>query len=129
MIDTAIYTVLSGDSGVSNLVGTRIYPLYAPQEPTLPYLVFRRVSIVNRDLTQSGVSGLARSRFQIDSYADDPLEAKQLAAAVRSALHGYSGTVGSEEILKSESVNEIDGFDLDLGAVVSLDFIISYTET
>lgn len=129
MIDTGIYTLLKNTAGISSLVGTRVYAGYAPQNPTFPFIVYRRVSAFGRNLVHSGVSGVAKGRFQIDAYATTPLAAKTLAQQIRIAVHGYSGTVGGEEILRAESVNEIDAYDLNLGALVSLDFEITYRET
>lgn len=128
MIEAALYTLLSGDSDVSNLVGTRIYPLTAKQETSFPALVYRRISAI-RDLPHNGATGVARSRFQIDCLADDPLEAKQVAAKVVNAVHGYSGTIGGETIMRAEAVNERDAIDLDFGANVSVDFELIHTET
>jgi hypothetical protein len=128
MIDAALRTRLLAFSGLTALVSTRVHAGIAPQGGTLPAVVYRRIS-ANRELVHSGVSGVARSRFQFDCLAKTPLEAKQVAAQVRKALHGYSGTIGGETIMRSEAVNETDAFDADLGAAVFIDFFISYRES
>lgn len=113
MIEAAVYSLLSGSSPVSTLVGARIYPVTAPQVPTFPLITYSKISSTGQDLHHNGTTGAARSVFQITAYATTPAAAKAIAAAVRGALHGYSGTVSGETIFLGQVVNEVDLFDPD----------------
>jgi hypothetical protein len=128
MIDAGILARLSAVTAVSTIVSTRIYNNISAQNAALPYIVFKRISS-SRELPHSGAIGLCRARFQFDCVGKTPTLAKQLAGAVRNALHGYSGSVGGETIMKSELVNEVDITLIDFGHAVILDFMISYTES
>lgn len=129
MIEGALRTILINDSAVSNLVGSRIYPLRATQDVEFPAIVYRRISTTGRDLTHSGPVTSATARFQFDCFSDSALQAKQLATAVLRALQDYSGTVIGETIMRAQCVNEADAVDLDLGFFVPIDFEILYRET
>lgn len=90
MIGKAVYSRLSSDSGVSALVGTRIYPWdAAPQDPTIPYIVY---VVESSDPVESlrGSSGLCYSDVRIDCVADRYLVSHEIAEAVRLALQGAS---------------------------------------
>ena len=72
------------------MVSTRIYPMVRNQEDGLPAVTYQEISGVrNYDLT--GPNGLVEGRIQINCFADDPLEAGELAAVVRAALSGHRG--------------------------------------
>lgn len=96
-IAQALYDKLAATAGVTNLVGTRIYLVEAPQNPTTPYLTYHSVSPV-RGYTFDGPDGSVRSRFQFDAYDSTVANAGKLsviaiANAVRAALAGFRGTV------------------------------------
>lgn len=68
-VEQDIYSALSGFSGLSSLVSSRIYPIKAPQSPTYPMVVYKRIS--NNELNDlSGSSGIGNSRFQFSVYAE-----------------------------------------------------------
>ena len=112
-IEAALYTLLSGDSGVSALVSTRIFPHQAPQGGALPFLVYQRIS-TPRDYSQSGPSLLVWPRFQITAVAATFDGARALAHALRAALSGYSGTMGGGGGVSVGATfleNEADGYE------------------
>lgn len=88
--EEALYSYLAEHAGVKALCAERIYPLRAPDAAVMPYIVYRRVSS-NHVASHSGNSGLSNPRFQLDCYAEDYLQAKQLAEQCVSALHGHKG--------------------------------------
>jgi len=111
VIEEALVSILAADGTVSGLVGTRIYPLVVPQNPTLPAVVYQRISGV-REHTHDEVGDLARPRFQFTSIATTYSAAKALANAVREALDNYSATKLSVVIDAIFVENEIDVFNL-----------------
>ncbi len=95
-------------SGVRALLQTvtgigQVYLGRAPQNAQLPYTIYQRID-GNRWGSLDGPSGLAQSRFQVDSYDATPEAAITMAEKVCQRLDGYSGTIGGVRI---------DGISLD----------------
>ena len=104
--EDALYAILAAASGVAALVGTRIYPDRAPDLFTSPYIVYQLIS-GSRDQTQESAISLSTQRFQLDCIAPaSSSEAKILAAEVKNALHGYTGTIAG---VKVDYINTFDG--------------------
>ncbi|MEE9401256.1 MAG: DUF3168 domain-containing protein [Dehalococcoidia bacterium] len=90
------------------LVVNRIYPLLLPQVPTLPAVVYLRVSGM-REQSHDGDSALQHPRFQFSCWAETYLEALAVAEEVRIALQGLTTAgVGIYE-------NAHDLYDTDTG--------------
>jgi len=88
---------------------SRFYPAGAvPDDVKTPYATYRKVS-GPRDQTHGG-SELARPRLQLSHWADDYLEAKQLAAVTVAALKDYHGAMGGVARSAAAVDNEIDLF-------------------
>ncbi len=79
---------------LSALVGGRIYPLFAPEKATAPFIVYTRVAATeNLTLDANGGTGnLTNTRFQVDCYAETYGAAQDLAAAVVAELKGWNTT-------------------------------------
>jgi hypothetical protein len=95
-IESTLFDLLTDDSGVAALVGTRVYPLILPQNPTLPAIVYQELrsrSLVAAD----GDTGQRESRFQLSYWGASYAAAKSGKAALESLLSGYSGS-GIERI-------------------------------
>lgn len=90
-IETAIRTILTGDTDVTALVSTRIYPLAAPQSATKPFIVYE-VDTVDPIDSLSGHSGLSFAEFSVSMWDDSYSTVKDVAAKVRIALLDFSGT-------------------------------------
>ena len=90
MILKAIHSLLANNTSITDLVSTRIYPMVRDQEDSLPAITYQSISGV-RSYDLTGPNGLVDGRIQINCFADDPLEAGELAAVVRAALHGHRG--------------------------------------
>lgn len=90
MIAKAIYSLLANNTSITDLVSTRIFSMVRDQPVGLPAITYQVISgIRSHDLT--GPNGLVEGRIQINCFADDPLEAGELAAVVRAALNGHRG--------------------------------------
>jgi len=93
-IEEEIFARLNTYAGVSALVSGRIYPIHLPQNPTYPCVVYTRIAnehINNLD----GSAGLSKPWIQIDAWADDPMEARDIGEQIRLGLQGYSGSPAS----------------------------------
>lgn len=96
-VEEAIKSILDGASGLTALVGTRIYPNRIPQETAMPAVDYQRIS-GPRLHAMGGGPGLTYPRFQVNSWSDDYLESKNVAEEVRLALQDYTGTIASTVI-------------------------------
>lgn len=85
-IETDIVATLA--AGVP-LVASRIYPLLLPQTPTLPAIVYLRVS-GPRVQSHDGDSALQHPRFQFSCWAETYAGALAVAEEVRLALQGLT---------------------------------------
>ena len=60
MPEAAVYKLLTDDATVKALIGTRCYPVIAPQDSTVPLIVYQRVASDHLH-TMDGISGLANT--------------------------------------------------------------------
>jgi hypothetical protein len=94
----AIYAALTANAGLTALVGTRIYPDYGIQKPTLPYVVYT-VLQTNPSPTKDGASKLDTIRVQIDTWSDSFETAQTVSEQVRAVLEFITpGTYGTVAI-------------------------------
>lgn len=99
-VETELRTVLANNATVAGLVGTRIYPVVLPQDPTLPAIVYQELQGDSRVMA-SGDTLEREGRFQWSYWAGSYAETKTGRAALIGALNGYKG--GKIELV------EIDG--------------------
>lgn len=96
-LGAAVRGYLVADSGVSGLVGSRIYPDVLPQGykvrdgGALTYTLIHTV----HDHLINGLAGIARSRIEFAAFASTRAGANLIAEAVRSSdLVGFTGAMG-----------------------------------
>lgn len=123
---------LENNSGLAAIVSSRIYPIRLPQTPTLPAICFQDITLA---VTQAHgeKSCLPRPRFQFTIYADKVIDANSVAQALKAALDGYRGSMGTGSyqtsveacLLKNEYTND----DPEVGIYLRYqDYIIQYKE-
>jgi len=102
MIERAIYQMLSADSAVGAIAEDRIAADVA-EDTSGPYLV---VSLVggSRPLFLDGSPRQASARIQIDAYAVDPEEVRELAETVIDLFHGHAAMADGHDIQLGELV-------------------------
>lgn len=106
-IRSAIYDLL-------NDVDSDVYPVFAPQETTDPYVVYSmRMEPV---LTQE-FSGPTDVDLTIDIYGSSFDECVTLAAAIFAGLDNALGTYDDKELILSRWVSETDNYIADLDKV------------
>lgn len=104
--EDALYAILQAASGVTDHVSTRVFPDRAPDAFAAPYIVYQLIS-GSRDQTQDSAVSLSTQRFQLDCISSvSAAKAKELAAEVKNALHGYTGTIAG---VKVDYINAFDG--------------------
>ncbi len=127
-IEDAIVARMTGYAGLAALVSSRIYAVQAPQNPTLPYIVFERVSSSKISL-MSADTGVSEARFQFTCYGSTYTSARNVVEQVRQCWQRYSGTVSSVVILDTEIETDQDEFDPDTKEYYSImDIMITHRE-
>lgn len=87
-LEQTVYERLAAGTAVAALVGTRIYPILAPQGAARPYVVFARQETENlADLSGRGTHDVAQ--VAVMCFADEAETATALARAVRDRLDGW----------------------------------------
>ena len=100
-VESALYSKLAGTAAINAIIGSgasvRLYPAVAPASTERPYITYQVIS-TRRSRHFAGVSGtqVDFARVQIDVWAASSLSRRTLAQAVRAALDGFSGSMGSE---------------------------------
>ncbi len=89
MILEQIYSIITSDQNVIDIMGTRLFPMRLEQEPktALPAAVYQVIT-TDPENSLDGDSGLDLVRLQIKAWADTYTVAQSLGAAIRSALTG-----------------------------------------
>lgn len=127
-IEEALFTKLSTTPGVTALVGTRIYPVLAPQDTSQDYVVYERVS-GNPYHQMTGPSGLSWCRLSYLCFAGRYATAKTIAAALRGAIDGFQGTLSGVAVGSILSEENQDFFDETTRRyMVAVDFVVQYDE-
>lgn len=91
-VHRAIYGHLSGSTGLTALVGTRIRPFRTlKQDEDQPAVVFSRIS-ADRFPGYGGEADHVRVILQVDCYANGRLECLDVAEQVRLRLKDWSGS-------------------------------------
>jgi hypothetical protein len=87
VIGAVVYQALASDTGVSALVGTRIYPEVAPDEADLPLIVYTVRTVEGVD----GNAPIMRCNVTANCYAATDAAADAVGVAVRAVLDGFDG--------------------------------------
>lgn len=131
MIEEAIYTRLSGFSGLVALISTRVYDVESvPQNPTRPFVTYQRVS--GRRVQAMGVfTGLVSpGRYQVVAHAATYRSAKAVRTQLLAALDRWRGTDGTVTVQDTFVENDVDlPYDLDTqDRAISLDAVLHFRE-
>jgi hypothetical protein len=110
MISPGIVAYLGTQSGVTDLVSTRIYPTVLPQASTLPAITITQIDDM-RNGTFAGPDGLPGTLLQLDLWAGTKASANALYEAVRAALDGMTGTAGDENVQSSSIESASDSYE------------------
>jgi hypothetical protein len=126
--EEAIFALLSNDSDVTDIVGTRIYPVITPEEGQYPALSYFRVD-GPREHVLEGPAGLARPRIQVDAWANDSATARAAIAAVISALDGFIGNAGGVRVAGVIALGDHDLYEPRTKTFhVAADFLVMHEE-
>ncbi len=121
-IEEALAGYLRSRPGVSALVGTRIYPLKAPQATEAAHVVYGLAGGLHSG-GHDGPDGLRSGRISFACTARSYAGAKSVAEAVRAELGGLSATLSGLAVRIPVSYEDEDLYDDTVGLyVVVVDF-------
>lgn len=106
MIDAALFAWVTGNAGVSALIGARMYPTKLDQAATLPAISYQQVSEDRQGETLAGPSTVPAVLFQFDCWANTNAGARALARAVRLTMDSKGGTFAGETIQVARLINQ-----------------------
>ena len=101
MIEVDLVNLLKNNVEVSALIGTRIYPLVAPQNVVNPYITYQ---VINGKDEQCLSGGIYQEdiRFQIDCWSKSYSNVKAIRTAVKNSLIGFKS---------SNNINVMDDYE------------------
>lgn len=106
MIETGIFNLLSNEPSITDLVGTRIYPLLLPTNGTFPAVTYQ---IVGGNSTPTlDTTGSQKIRLQIDCWSDTYLSAATVRAAVTRFLTNQVATLSDGTFASFLLISPID---------------------
>lgn len=111
----ALVKLLSANSSVTDIVGTRIYPVILKQGETQDSIVYTRITELE-EMTFQHPTGLVSARFQFDCWSKSSERANILANLVKETYGGFEGRVDLDltnyvNIQLIELVNGRDDYD------------------
>ena len=107
-IESGIYTILSGSTSLTALVGTRIYPLHVPQNTEFPML---RYIMTGDEVVHSSTShsNLHTADFEVNCYTRNSyLDVVTLADTVKDILNTQSTSWGTITVRNSHCTSVSD---------------------
>jgi len=109
-LKVGLYAFLTGNSNVTDEVGTRIYPLLAPATAALPFMTYQRIA---RQETAhlTGLSQLVFAAYQFDIWGSTVAEAEDALLAILAELDGYRGLMGTVRISRLLVTSILDGLE------------------
>lgn len=110
MIGASIYTLLSGRSQLTDIVGTQIYPVQAPQGKKDPMVIFGITEQIGEH-SKDRTSPEDWIEIEVIAYDKDYDTMHSIHREIRAALDGQSGTISSHEISQISFMKYEDGWE------------------
>lgn len=141
-LGAAVYYQLVNTAGVTAIAGTRVFPFVARQASSLPYIVYYISTDTHEHELSGRAAGLTVADVTIECFASGVTgyaTARSLRAAVRNAMDGFRGTMGTSPntvsvrtcilVTEADSYSDpVDGGEKGTHVCV-LDFSIGYLES
>lgn len=96
-IEAGLFDYLSTHATVSADIGTRVYPVKLPQNPTFPCASYT-TSGADRHSTFSGQNDFVGMNIDIDCWGETYSDAKDLQTKIRGAVQNYQGLMGTVNV-------------------------------
>lgn len=130
-VEDALFTLVSTDSTVTAIIGTKLYPHAAPPATAVPYVAYERISSVRPQAMQSA-PGNVRARFEFRSVDDTTVKARALGNAVRGVLNRHQAPSGSpviDDVFLDGEAQDGGSQPKDRRFTVIQDYLVFYTES
>lgn len=114
MFEIELRNHLINHAGLNALINGRVYPGRLPDPPTLPALVYTRVSTVSVS-AYDGPLAEVEARFQIDAWGERQSDVRQVAEQIRLALLGFNGDMGGIGTQIPRQTNDLDSYETETG--------------
>ena len=110
-IDIATAALLA-DSGITALVGRRVWPVIAPQDSALPNIVVTQISEIDVNHMSGNSGRLPESRISIVSRGTTATEMMNLADTVKIALRDiqHQSIGGSPDVTIQKASTDVTQF-------------------
>lgn len=95
---SGIITLLLAETSVTDLTGTRIYPVVAEQKAQQDYVTVRRTG-TSPTIVKNETSGKDETYFTIAAYSKEYKKCIQILAAVRGVIDNFKGESNSINFL------------------------------
>jgi len=132
MIDTGLYDLIIANAGFTAIASNRLYPNVLPDSVIstsgTPASVTSQIVSTVPDYTNDGATGLQRSRLRYTGIGSVYSDAANVAAAIRSVLETYAGTLADGTVVQNVLViNQSSTYSDDARLYfVAYDFLIFY---
>lgn len=99
-IEADFVTHAMAQSSLTDLIGTRLYPLNIPQDVSLPAIGFRKVSDIGQQRHDKaiGESKIRDARIQLNIIGESLSQVKAIRDVIVALFDGYAGTWDSTSI-------------------------------
>jgi len=121
-----VRTYVLADNAIATAIGTRFYPIKAPQNPTYPLITMQCIDEVSA-AHLNGKASLTRPRFQFDVWTKEgvgsaystcqrlgALLKARLEAAKFSVLDTEAGSPGTPRKVSCEFITRLDLYETDI---------------
>ena len=128
-IEEALFSRLSTFTGLSALVGSRIYPMLMPQNCVNPAITYQKISGAVVQAFQKDTN-LAHPIFQVSCWGKTYQEVKGVAKQIKLALRDFSGLMGGAVPVSAVLIQgEVDDYETDSKTFsIKIDFEIWHEE-
>lgn len=113
MIAKTIKSLLAGESTLTALIGTKIFPYVMNEDTSLPAVVYS-IETLTPEYNKGGWA-LDRIDFTVHSFSDNYVELQNIVGAVRTALELKRTGAGTEDINRIYLSSQDEGFDNEAG--------------
>lgn len=109
-IEADMVTYILTLTSITDIIAARIYYQKLPEFPTLPAIVYNRIS-GPRSRTHDGDSNLSKPRIQYSIWAESDTSVMALADAFEDEFKSFSGTAGSSTVYATIVENRLSMID------------------
>jgi hypothetical protein len=128
-IESRLYTQLTTYGGLTALIGARVKPMQATQNPTLPAVTYLRVSTMPLLDHSAATPAYSTARFQIDGWASTFEGMVALRKQIRAAMGAWRVTTAGSRVDVALLVGDVDILEAEPDRWrCTLDYHVSFEE-